>query len=156
MPKIVKVMDWNEINIDASVGRGGVNNKQDVLVIQAMLKFALEGRDYFKGDVFPLPTGMMDANTLRLIEKYQRYLRLKRDVKVSVDGRIDPSKGLYVKDRRKLFWTIIQLNGDALEMSLLFNKGGSGDYIQGIRNMFPQVNAILNGTAVGTLNLALE
>ncbi len=156
MPKIVKVMEWSEINIDASVGRCGVNNKDDVMVVQALMKYALEERGHFKEDFFTLPTGIMDGNTLRLIEKYQRYLRRVRDIKVSVDGRIDPSNGLYVRDRSKLTWTICQLNGDALEMKLLTNKGGGIDYIQGIRQTFPQVDAILSGTAVGSLNLALE
>ena len=156
MASIVKVMDWKEINVSQSVGKGGVNRHDDVMVVQALLKYGLEDKYHFRKDNFPAPNGIMDKNTLRLIRKFQRYLRKIRKVKVAIDGRIDPSKGLYVRNRKKLIWTISHLNCEAVEMKLIYNKGRGTDYIQAVRSLYPQVDAILAGNAVGTLNLGLE
>ncbi|MEZ5346507.1 MAG: hypothetical protein R2681_13235 [Pyrinomonadaceae bacterium] len=156
MAKIIRINGCDEINVDRPVGKGGVNLREDVMVIQAMLKYALEGRSYFQGDFFPMPSGVMDKDTLTLIEAYQTFLRRECGRKVSVDGRIDPAKGIFVSDRRTLTWTISQLNAHAQEVHLYSSKGGGRNYLAGIRNMYPQVDAILSKTAVGTLSLALS
>lgn len=144
MAEITKIMGLNEINVSNSVGKGGVNDRADVVVVQALMKYALEGKSHFKGDIFEI-NGVMSKRTLQLIKKYQRYLRTERDVSVSVDGRIDSANGIFVRKGRKLTWTIGQLNGEALEMYLLTNKGGGRDYIQAIRNLYPQVDLALKG-----------
>ena len=43
MAQIIKVIDWHEINVSSSVGKGGTNAMADVLVVQALLKYGLEG-----------------------------------------------------------------------------------------------------------------
>ncbi len=155
MANVETVMNWSEINVGCPVGRGGVNQKDDVLVIQALLKYALEGRDYFRRDKFPEPTGALDPDTARLIEKYQRYLRRKRELKISVDGRVDPANGSIYVTGKRLKWTITMLNGDAMEMHLTHNRPGES-YIHGICLFYPQVRAVLGELPTGTLGLPLE
>lgn len=169
MAKIYRRHEWSEINVSASVGRNGVNNKSDVLVVQAMLKYGLEGRTYFKGDRFPEPSGTMDEATLNLIRKYQKYLRRRNGVSVSVDGRIDPAKG-ETAFGKKGKWTIQMLNADVLEWYIVFGKEGD-NYIHSLCMKYPQVMGAIGGDVpvgslglspesspalVGTLNLALE
>lgn len=155
MAELYNVMDWNEINVSASVGNRGVNNKDDVLVVQAMLKYALEARSYFLKEKFPEPNGTMDAVTLELIRKYQRYLRRKLRIPVSVDGRIDPAKGTAAFGKKGK-WTIQMLNADVMEMWLIAH-GGSGNHLEDLCRKFPQVLSAIGGDVpVGTLSLRLE
>ncbi|HUF03378.1 MAG TPA: hypothetical protein VMM38_04305 [Aridibacter sp.] len=169
MAKIYKRHDWTEINVSASVGRNGVNNKDDVLVVQAMLKYGLEGRTYFKGDRFPEPNGTMDAATMHLITKYQQYLRRRQGRSISVDGRIDPAKGERAFGRKGK-WTIQTLNADVLEWYVVFGEKGD-NHIHSLCMTYPRVIAAIGGdipvgglglapesspALVGTLNLALE
>lgn len=155
MAEIVKVIDWHEINVSNSVGKGGANAKDDVLVVQALLKYALEGRHYFRNDTFPEPNGTMDENTMKLIKKYQRYVRIKQKLKMSVDGRIDPSRGGIHVPGKRLLWTISSLNCDALERYLIEDRAGA-DPINSICVRYPQVKAVLGEPPVGTLGLKLE
>ncbi len=155
MAEFYKVMDWDEINVSASVGRGGVNLKDDVLVVQAMLKYALDARSYFLGERFPEPSGTMDAATIHLIEQYQQYLRRKLKVPISVDGRIDPAKGS-ASFGKKGKWTIQMLNADVMEMWLIVH-GGEGNHLEDLCRRFPQASAALGGDIpVGGLSLRLE
>jgi len=155
MAEFYKVMDWEEINVSASVGNGGVNSKDDVLVVQAMLKYALEARSYFIGEKFPEPNGTMDAATMELIRKYQQYLRRKVKIPISVDGRIDPAKGAAAFGKKGK-WTIQMLNADVMEMWLIVH-GGNGNHIEDLCRKYPQVSAAFGGRIpVGTLGLRLE
>lgn len=155
MAYLYTVLDWSEINVSASVGKDGVNAKDDVAVVQAMLKYALEGRRYFRGEKFPGPTGTMDAGTMRLVRKYQEYLRRKLSVPVSVDGRIDPAKGMTAFGRKGK-WTIQMLNADVLEMWLIGN-GAGGNHLEDLCRRFPQVASAVRGEIPhGTLSLTLE
>jgi hypothetical protein len=155
MAEFYKVMDWDEINVSASVGMGGVNSKDDVLVVQAMLKYALEARSYFLGEKFPEPTGTMDPSTMALIRKYQGYLRRKLRVPISVDGRIDPAKGGSAFGKKGK-WTIQMLNADVMEMWLIA-YGGEGNHLEDLCRRYPQVSKALGGDVpVGTLSLRLE
>ncbi len=159
MAHITTIEGFNEINVDNPVGAGSraVNNRDDVLVVQAMLKYAVANNPYFAyTNVFPV-TGQMDNETILNIRTFQQFVREKLNSRVSVDGRIDPAKGLFVSsgkrgNRQRLTWTIGQLNGAALEACFL---KGREDYIADICKMYPQVRAILAGNAVGSLRLAL-
>jgi hypothetical protein len=154
MAKLETFYMMDEINVNASVGKNGVNSKDDVLVVQALLKYALEPYTYFRNDKFSEPTGTMDTNTMRLIEKFQRFIRIKLKNRVSVDGRIDPAKGTkaFGKDGK---WTIQMLNGEALTAYIIFYKG-NGNYIEDICRKYPQVRVVLGDIPVGTLGLSLE
>ncbi|MCB1024882.1 MAG: hypothetical protein KDB79_10855 [Acidobacteria bacterium] len=158
MAKIEQIDGFTEINLTNSVGDRGINKFDDVMVVQAMLKYAVEMNPYFAfTNYFPMPNGKMDSETLLNIRTFQMYVREKLNNRVSVDGRIDPAKGIFVSARKpggkqRLTWTIGQLNAACLEAGLL---RGSDDYIKNICKLYPQVNAILSRTAVGSLRLAL-
>jgi len=158
MAKIIKIEGFNEINLTNSVGRKGVNNSDDVFVVQAMLKYAVEKNPYFAyTNFFPMPNGRMDDETLLNIKTFQFFVREKLNNRVSVDGRIDPAKGLFVSackpgGRQRLTWTIGQLNGASLEAAFL---KGAENYIADICKTFPQVKVILSRQTVGSLGLAL-
>ncbi|MCO6511696.1 MAG: hypothetical protein J5I65_12980 [Aridibacter famidurans] len=155
MANIYKRHDWSEINLTASVGENGVNNRDDVLVVQAMLKYGLEGRTYFKGDRFPEPNGTIDPATMHLIRKYQQYLRRRQGLAISVDGRVDPAKGESAFGRKGQ-WTIQALNGDVHEWYLLFGETGD-NYIHSLCMTYPQVIQAVGGDIpVGSLGLTLE
>lgn len=154
MAKLETFYVMDEINVSASVGRGGVNSKDDVMVVQALLKYALEPYRYFRKDKFPEPTGTIDANTIHLIEKFQRYVRTKLKNSVSVDGRIDPAKGTKAFGKNGQ-WTIQMLNGEALSAYLIFYNG-NGNYIEDICRKYPQVRVVLGDIPVGTLGSNLE
>ena len=154
MAEIIKVEDWYEINVSNSVGRGGTNINTDVLVVQALLKYGLEGRHYFRGIRIAEPTGAIDSNTLQLIKQYQRYMRKVCGKKVSIDGRIDPARNGLNVPGKNLLWTISSLNSEINEMHLLNSRPGSP--IQDLCNRYPQVKAVLGKMPVGTLDLALE
>ena len=141
------------INVSASVGKNGVNSRDDVLIVQALLKYGAEEKHYFRNEKFPIPTGSMCQDTAKQIKSLQRFLR-KNGHKISIDGRIDPAKGnsAYGKKGR---WTIRLLNELAFEIWLL--SGAKNDnYILDIARRYPQVMAVLDGIPVGTLNIPLE
>ena len=155
MAEVYTRYDWQEINVTGSVGRGGVNAKNDVMVVQAMLKYALEDRAQFKNVPFPAPSGTIEEDTIQLIYKYQRHLRSRLRVRVSVDGRIDPARGERAFGSKGQ-WTIQSLNGDAMEAWLVF-KGGGDNYIEAICRKYPQVlNALGGSIPVGGLSMSLE
>ena len=129
------------INLGASVGLNGVNRKEDVMVVQALLKCALESHPHFKDVKFPEPNGSLTRDLIEIIKKYQRFNNRNDPIKIPVDGRIDPlQNGLYVPGKRR-FWTILALNARALETSLL---SGGGDPIKAICRRWSAVGAILN------------
>ena len=76
--------------------------------------------------------------------------RMKRDV---CRRRIDPAKGERAFGKRGM-WTILMLNGDAMESWLL--KGGkNSSYLRDIGAHYPAFQAAI-GDGVGTLGLELE
>jgi hypothetical protein len=140
------------INLTASVGKNGVNLKDDVMVVQAMLQYALKGKKHFKEMRFPEPLGIMNNETKNLIKEYQRFLKRKLGVSVSLDGVIDRAIGDKAFGRNGA-WTILWLNGHVMERRLL--KGGIGNHFQDLCLMFPQLNEVLE-IPVGELELTLE
>jgi hypothetical protein len=140
------------INVSSSVGVRGVNHTDDVIVVQALLKYALEHKRDFRNEEFPEPCGAFLKTTSQLIKKYQRYHNRNGSL-VSIDGRIDPAEGsAYAKGSRK-FWTIYALNIDAVEAAFL---SGRKSAIDGVCSRWPFIKKILNKNGVGTLNLELE
>lgn len=151
--KTGKDMTDEVINVTATVGVGGVNLQQDVIVVQALLKYALESVWDFKDVKIPEPTGGDVRTTAEIIKKFQRYYnRTKRDP-VSIDGRIDPiqSKTPFAYGTNKL-WTLYALHQRAIETSLL---SGTGDPIKAICRRWSAVKAVFENS-IGSLGLALE
>ncbi len=89
MAKLETFFELEEINVTASVGSNGVNLEDDVMVVQALLKYALAERGFFRKMTFSEPTGTMDDNTKSLIKQFQRFVRKMNNADISVDGRID-------------------------------------------------------------------
>lgn len=152
MAKMEKFFGFYKINLTASVGENGVNLKDDVMVVQAMMKYALEGRPQFRRFRFSEPTGAMDKNTAQMIREFQRNLR-RRGIRVSADGVIDRAVG-EKPFGKKSHWTILQLNWEVLEWRLL--SGGSGSEFEDLCRKFPQLHAVLDDLPVGSLDLSLE
>jgi hypothetical protein len=146
--------DRKLLNVTASVGENGVNLKGDVMVVQAMLKYALEEIPYFRKFKFPEPTGAIDDDTKLLIKGFQRFLRKQDDLRVAVDGVIDRAIGEKPFGKR-LTWTILSLNAQVLEMRLL-RGGGGGSEIQDLCRRYPQLYSVLDDAPVGSLGLSLE
>jgi hypothetical protein len=143
------------INLSASVGANGVNLRDDVVVVQALLKYAIEPRQYpeFRGTQFPEPTGASTKATIELIKNYQRFNNRRNRIKVSIDGRIDPLKdGVHIHGTSRR-WTIYALHVDALETGLLSRQKSP---IEGICRRWSFIRRILNKDGVGTLGLSLE
>lgn len=145
--------DIENINLTASVGENGVNLKDDVMVVQAMLKYALVERPFFRKFKFPEPTGAMDKETAILIKEYQRYLRKNDKLSVSVDGVISRAVGEKAFGKRG-WWTILCLNAHVMEARIF--SGGAGNQFEDLCRKFPQLYAVLDDIPVGTLGLSLE
>jgi len=141
------------INLTASVGRGGVNLKDDVLIVQAMLKYALKDRPFFRDFKFCEPTGAINEETRLLIKRYQKFLRRATKVDIAVDGLIDRAIGEKPSGKNGR-WTILYLNEHMLEARLL--KTDQLSEFQDLAREFPQVHSVLDNLPVGSLNLALE
>lgn len=157
MAKIITLKTGAEItdeviNITATVGANGVNLQQDVIVVQALLKYALESVWDFREVNFPEPTGGDIRTTTEIIKKFQRYNNRRTLQPVPIDGRIDPIKeGKYAYGTNKL-WTLYALHSKALEISLF---SGNPHPIKAICRRWSAVKAVLENS-VGSLGLALE
>lgn len=147
-----EVITDDVINVTATVGVGGVNLQQDVIVVQALLRYALESIPDFHNKI-PEPTGGDIRTTAEIIKKFQRYHNRTESNPISIDGRIDPiqSKTRFAYGTNK-FWTLYALHTKAMETSLL---SGKGDPIKAICNRWSAVEAVLQNS-VGSLGLALE
>ena len=154
MAMIEKIYGGIEIiNLTASVGENSVNLKDDVMVVQAMLKYSLRENPAFSNFKLPEPTGAMNDQTKVLIKEYQRFMNRKRKGGISVDGVIDRAVGERPFGRRGE-WTIFCLNSQVLEARLL--SGGEGNEFEDLCRRFPQLYAVLDNLPVGSLRLSLE
>jgi hypothetical protein len=154
MAKLQNFNGSEQINVSASVGAKGVNNRDDVIAIQALLRYALSGRNAFRGVKMPEITGSCDVDTIMAIRKYQEYLRRRNNIRVSIDGRIDPAKETSAFGKKGL-WTMLMLNTEAMETWIL-NGGANGNYINDMFLQYPQLKSAIGAVPVGTLGLTLE
>ncbi len=122
------------LNVSASVGKGGINNEGDVLLVQALFWEVLPHRYKISYQELPLPTGTFDAKTASLIKKYQK---LNRRGKVSRDGLINKAVGRTVHGSNRP-WTIVKLNDDLVELYIF--RGLDGDPIQRLMDRFTALN----------------
>ena len=155
MAKIDVINDFEFLNVTAAVGANGVNLKDDVVVVQALLHYALRKRGGFRGLKFPVVSGGMDNGTTEMIRRFQNYIKKSpwHRFKVATDGRIDPAKGEGVTGKKRR-WTILELNYMALEMWLL-DSASNGGFINDISVRDPIVGEVL-ANSVGSLGLSLE
>ncbi len=141
------------INLTASVGENGVNLKGDVMVVQAMLWYAVRDNPLFQNHKLPAVTGAMNNETKILIRDFQRFLRRIDKQSVAVDGLIDRAVGDKPCGKRGK-WTILCLNDHVQYARLL--SGGKGNEYEDLCRYFPQLHTVLDDIPVGTLGLSLE
>ena len=127
------------LNIDATVGSDGVNNHDDVYVVQALLSEVLTYRSNTQyseiGQSFTSkvlssrlnPTGTFDANTAVALADYKRICNemaekypALRD-KAYYDKHIDPIRGSIFAFGTNKRWAIARLNDEIREFT---KKGG--------------------------------
>jgi len=118
------------MNISDSVGVGGVNSLDDVILVQALFKISEEqlSNKLKVPKPFPYPTGAYNEQTENLIFEFQ--LRNSWDVK----GKwlICPAKGLFKPGTREL-WTIHLLDDYLLDSATLISK----DKFEAMYDKFP-------------------
>ena len=155
MAKIDVINDFEFLNVAASVGANGVNLRDDVVIVQALLHYSLRKRGGFRGLKFPVVSGAMDGGTTDMIRRFQHFIKKSpwHRTKVATDGRIDPAKGEEVAGKKRR-WTILELNYMALEMWLL-DSSANGGFINDMSVRYPIVGEVLSNS-VGSLGLSLE
>jgi hypothetical protein len=83
----------NFYNVDAAVGRGAANRRDDVLLVQYMLRENFKLLNTFKRDPFPGGPVEVDGSagpqTLAAILHFQKTLK-KGGSSIATDGRVDP------------------------------------------------------------------
>ena len=70
----IKGKQWLGLNIDKSVGSGGDNDRGDVMLVQAMLRYTAPFYPYFGMEipkVVPEVSGKVDTNTFEAIINFQ-------------------------------------------------------------------------------------
>lgn len=154
MAKLEEISGIVRINVDGSVGTNGVNSKDDVVAVQALLKYAMAERPNWNKLTFPEPNGVVDSLTRSFIRRFQKQARSVAGGGIALDGRIDPAVGERAFGRRGM-WTIVMLNIYALEA--WFYKGSkNSNYIRDISLRFPAFKAVIGSEGVGSLDLELE
>ena len=136
-------------NVSKTVGAGGVNERFDVMLVQALFRYislqedvAAHGEyDNFARNVLGVPsakdvpkaTGVFDAATAKTIWAFQRRNALRL---LDMDGTIHPAdyKGRVLKKQYPLM-TITLLHSAAL--GTITNIGRN--YIQGLKIIAPQL-----------------
>ncbi len=136
-------------NVSMTVGIGGVNEKFDVMLIQALFRYislqedpaAYGEYDNFARNVLGVPsakdvpeaTGSFDGATANAIWSFQRRNALKL---LDLDGIIHPAdyNGRVLKKQYPLM-TITLLHAEALGTSTNIGK----NYIEGLRIIAPQL-----------------
>src|SRR4051794_16014236 len=80
-------------NLDLAVGRGAMNQRSDVLLVQYFLIQIFKANPAKRPAGEVLPSGFADETLFRWILHYQTETR-KSGRMISTDGRVDPAKAL--------------------------------------------------------------
>jgi hypothetical protein len=155
MARIENINGNNYINLNASVGQGGVNLSSDVMVVQALIKFNYEELRIWVGkSPCPEPNGRMSEQWIEIIKDYQRYLKTQKGFRIAVDGRVNRAMGNVAFGKRG-DWTILCMNRHLVEIRLLKGDDPYGNEFAFLCRRFPQLHALLE-IPVGELHLILE
>lgn len=120
MPEVIVIDDFEYLNVSHTVGRGGVNHPDDVIVVQAMLKLITD--IHLKGVRVadrPVPTGALTKDTLRLIKTFQSTQEKLTGFKTFETGSIRKAVGGRAAHGTKRLWTIISLNYALMDAMLV-------------------------------------
>jgi hypothetical protein len=118
------------INVDDVVGFNGGNLRNDVTVVQALLKYFSRSPQRWTGQSLPEPIGILDMPTRQAIFDYQAFVRRTKNqfYWVAKDGRIGPyKKGVQLLNKQE--WTIISLNMDCAMLAAGLQEGNHVDAI---------------------------
>jgi hypothetical protein len=143
MAKVILYEGDNITNLDMKVGVKGSNAPNDVVVVQAMLKYITQFTIKWTGANIPEPNGFLDRNTQQAIFDYQDHVRSTVGNPyewVARDGSISPYNE-NVALLRKQAWTIIKMNNDC--GSICAGKRDGYDYIDALCRRWPQVARVL-------------
>ena len=136
------------INIDEKVGVRGINDTNDVMVIQGMLNYMQQFTVKWTKVIVPVPNGSLDSNTKQAIFDYQQFVRNRQgqlNVWVAKDGSVSPfQKGVQLLHKQQ--WTILAMNGDCAMLNAALRDGK--DHIDAISLRFP----FTVGVALGRVN----
>jgi hypothetical protein len=117
MPVVDMIKTSNEGNlifydVEASVGRNGMNNRTDVLLVQFLLASALTNPNFqAAGPPGPIQAnGIPDQPTLDGILFFQTVLRQQSVAYATVDGRFDPVPGVRPSTRNRVQYGMVMLN----------------------------------------------
>ncbi len=102
----------NFYNVDGPVGPGGLNKREDVLLVQYFLNVAFETPRFadspFEGDM--KNDGVPDRTTFAAILHFQKVMKSKGST-ISTDGRVDPPSGEQIRGSiSNTQYTILFLN----------------------------------------------
>jgi hypothetical protein len=122
MANIFMYQNIRYLNIDGTVGINGVNMRDDVSLIQALLYEVLTKRFIGRGAKTPgIPTGVFSQETMQSLNDYKK---IKNDAhkkyalgneKIYYEKHIDPIKGSIFAFKTNQPWALVQLQGDLLD-----------------------------------------
>ena len=142
----IKGKMWLGLSNDESVGAGGRNKTDDVMLIQTMLHY-LEPFELYAGDVVPRLTGTFDADTGDAIRNFQREysMRLFRP-----DGIIHPPS-YEGRDLKNTFNPLMTMTFLHLLCKQVTPKHGHARYAIGMPRMYPQLQSRLRHPGLVTV-----
>lgn len=132
----------NYINVTEAVGPYAASNQLDnVMVVQALLKFINMGSKTWPEATVSEPDGTYTPRLATLIVDFQRQSNQasRGTLQYAVDGRVSPAKGKSQYGYRQV-WTIIALNDRA---SMIATALGLGNHIDAICSRWSQVKKVL-------------
>ena len=131
------------INLDTKVGVKGMNAPNDVVVVQAMLKYLTQFTKKWTRATIPEPNGHLDTNTRQAIFDFQDHVRSTVGNPyewVTRDGSISPYNS-NIGLMRKQTWTIIKMNEECAMLSAAKRDGT--DHIDALCRRWPQIASVL-------------
>jgi len=147
MAAVESIEGSDYINLEAKVGKGGLNGWSDVMAVQSLLKFTEEsGRIFVPGEV-PEPNGIPTSDLPDLILKYQKQANREVGMRehLKEDGVIGRARGKRSWGGRNV-WTIVDMNDRCRILSLTrLGSGLTGDFIRDLQDRFPALRI-----AIGT------
>ena len=148
MAKIEKDENGDDFfNVDLVVGYHPAGNySNDIIIVQALLKYINEGAKWWADSKLPLPNGTL-GNLGQIIWEYQgriRKLSNSNGYWVAQDGRVSPSKGGKYSFAGGGRYTIMQLNGHANMVGIAL--GHTHFYIEEIFKRWKNVRYALSSS----------
>jgi hypothetical protein len=132
MPNLFNYKGFDYLNITATVGADGVNDIDDVYLVQAFLYEVLTYRaTNYSVRMPPLPTGTYDCRTTDALADYKKICNQiavrepRYNHKVYYDKHINPIQGSIFAFGTNKLWAMARLNGEIYEVMTNSNIGGT-------------------------------